>query len=121
VVAVQYNNHESAFDITYSFCTLRFYLTEYMKKYSISNIKLMSQDVFKYSHGGVEEYESISRRVLGESEVSVIPYTVTHEGYRLLQYNVDIITTLMPDIVIKKICESCERGDAVWELKKVLN
>ena len=121
MVKIQYNASAGAFYIEYPFCVLRFYLIDYMKTRTISNIKWMNPDVFKYSCDGVEEYESISRRIVGEMDVNIISYTITPDGYRLHRYDADIITTLTPDDVIKRICESCERGDAEWILQKASN
>lgn len=118
-VVIQYNDAEGVFDISYPFCRLRFHMPMYIRAGGATEIEMVNCDVFEYISGGSKEYESISRRILGESDNSPIPYSIMDGGYRLQQYNVDVITELPPDEVVRKICTVCERSDAKWELQKV--
>jgi len=117
-VDISYNDNTGTFDIQLGFCLLRFYLPEYIRSCGVSDIAMVNRDVFEYTSGGLKEYESISRRILGESESYTIPYTMMDGGYRFEQYDVDVITKLSPHELVRRVCDICERNDAVWELQK---
>ena len=118
---VKYNKEQKRFDIDLGFCKLQFDLLEWVTSRKITDIEIISFDLFRYAIDGIEEYESVSRRIFSEDNPALIKYSKIHNGYQLERYGVSIITKLPLTEVVERIQNSCDREDVTWSLQEITN